>query len=82
MSLLVISVFFSGQRPCSFTFTAAFFLAGWSDDSKALRRLGVIPIVCCLSVGYVQAQLKSFQPGDVIKSSEVNGNFEYLLKDK
>ena len=26
----------------------------------------------------VQAQLKTFKPGDVIKSSEINENFEYL----
>ena len=26
----------------------------------------------------VQAQLKIFKPGDVIKSSEINENFEYL----
>ena len=25
-----------------------------------------------------QSELKTFQPGDVIKSSEMNGNFEYL----
>ena len=25
-----------------------------------------------------QSELKTFQPGDVIKSSEINGNFEYL----
>ena len=24
-----------------------------------------------------QSELKTFQPGDVIKSSEINGNFEY-----
>ena len=27
---------------------------------------------------FVQAQLKTFKPGDVIKSSEINENFEYL----
>ena len=27
---------------------------------------------------FVQSELKTFQPGDVIKSSEMNGNFEYL----
>ena len=27
---------------------------------------------------FVQAQLKAFKPGDVIKSSEINENFEYL----
>ena len=25
-----------------------------------------------------QSELKTFQPGEVIKSSEMNGNFEYL----
>lgn len=27
---------------------------------------------------FAQSELKTFQPGDVIKSSEMNGNFEYL----
>ena len=27
---------------------------------------------------FAQSELKTFQPGDVIKSSEINGNFEYL----
>ena len=27
---------------------------------------------------FAQSELKTFQPGEVIKSSEMNGNFEYL----
>ena len=27
---------------------------------------------------FAQAELKTFQPGDVIKSSEINGNFKFL----
>ena len=27
---------------------------------------------------FAQSELKTFQPGDVIKSAEMNGNFEYL----
>ena len=45
---------------------------------QPLKRLVIIPIMCCLQVGHVQAQLKAFQPGEVIKSSEINGIFEYL----
>ena len=40
-------------------------------------------LLIALIVGFaisplVQAQLKTFKPGDVIKSSEINENFEYL----
>ena len=46
--------------------------------AKAFKHLAVILVMCFLPVGHVQAQLKAFQPGEVIKSSEINGNFEYL----
>ena len=46
--------------------------------AKAVKHLAVILVMCFLPVGHVQAQLKAFQPGEVIKSSEINGNFEYL----
>ena len=52
-----------------------------------MKENGMIPstnrFLVALIVGFaisplVQAQLKTFKPGDVIKSSEINENFEYL----
>ena len=42
------------------------------------NRLSVALIVGFALSPLVQAQLKTFKPGDVIKSSEINENFEYL----
>ena len=46
-------------------------------------KLNTNRLLIALIVGFalsplVQAQLKTFKPGDVIKSSEINENFEYL----
>jgi len=42
------------------------------------NRLVVALILGVAISPFVQAQLKTFKPGDVIKSSEINENFEYL----
>jgi len=42
------------------------------------NRLLIALIVGFAISPFVQAQLKTFKPGDVIKSSEINENFEYL----
>lgn len=42
------------------------------------NRFLLILLMGLVAAPLTQAQLKTFKPGDVIKSSEINENFEYL----
>ena len=42
------------------------------------NRFLLVLLVGLVAAPLTQAQLKTFKPGDVIKSSEINENFEYL----